>query len=378
MRVKKDYYEILGVPRNATLEEIKKAYRRLALKYHPDRNKGNKEAEEKFKEITEAYEVLSDENKRRIYDQFGHEGLRGVGSESYDFGRAAYRDFRDIFEGTSFEELFENLFGGFGFGFGRSSKKGASYQRRERGKDIRTSIEISLEDVLHGKEIQLRVPRREECLYCHGTGAKKGELTTCPSCQGTGQIRRTAGFFSVSMTCSQCRGEGYVVKDVCSYCRGEGRIEKEKVLSIKIPPGIESGTRLKLSGEGDQGLHGGAPGDLYVVVYVKKHPQFEREGADLKTKIEIPVTTAMVGGEVEVPTLENKHVKLKIPAGTQPNTVFRLRGKGLPYMENPSKRGDLLVEVQIKIPKNLSSRAKQLVYELEEEIQKKGFFSRFR
>jgi molecular chaperone DnaJ len=376
---KRDYYEVLDVSRSATIEEVKKAYRKLAMKYHPDKNKGDKEAEEKFKEATEAYEVLRDEKKRKMYDQFGHAGVSGSGGYSEGFGRGAYTDFSDIFQGSSFEDLFENIFsglGGFGMG-GRSA--GGSRSSARRGADLRYNLEIGLEDVYHGKEIKIQIPRDEHCDKCHGSGSADGKLDVCNTCGGTGQVRKSSGFFSIASTCSTCSGAGSVIKNPCSSCHGTGLVAKKKTISIRIPHGIETGTRLKVSGEGEAGPKGGPTGDLYVVVQVKRHPQFEREGADLVMQYEIPVTMAMLGGEVEFDTISGNAVKLKIPQGTQPSTVFRIRGKGLPYMGGHDRYGDLMVEAIVKIPKTVSNKGKQLIKELEDELSSSsGFFGRFK
>lgn len=374
MAEKRDYYEVLGVNKNATLDEIKKAYRKLALKYHPDKNKNDKEAEEKFKEATEAYEVLRDEEKRKLYDQFGHEGLKGAGQA---YGQGAYQDFSDIFQGTSFEDLFDNLFSGFG-GFGHSGQSRGSSMRR-RGADLRYNLEISLEDVLNGKEVKIQIPREEHCEKCGGSGSTDGKVEVCNTCHGAGQVRRSSGFFSIASTCPECHGQGQVMKNPCTSCGGSGLVHKKRAISIRIPQGVESGTRLKVAGEGEAGPNNGPSGDLYVVIHVKKHPKFSREGADLRTTAEVPVTSAMIGGEILVPTLDGTQVKLKIPAGTQPGTVFRIRHKGVPVMGHPNRRGDLLVEAKIAIPKNLNSKAKALVKELEQELESSGgIFGRFR
>ncbi|MCS6971981.1 MAG: molecular chaperone DnaJ [Turneriella sp.] len=372
MPEKRDYYEILGVPRNATLNEIKSAYRKLALKYHPDKNPGNPEAEAKFKEATEAYEVLRDEQKRKIYDQFGHAGLGGAGAQG--FGQTAYSDFSDIFAGTSFEDIFENLFAGAGFGRSRTAHS------PRRGSDLRYNLEISLEDVYHGKEEEIVIPREETCPDCNGTGSADGRLETCHICGGSGQVRRSTGFFSVATTCNTCGGTGRLVKNRCRTCNGGGTVTKRRKLAIRIPAGIDSGTRLKIAGEGEAGPYGGPSGDLYVVVQVRKHPNFERDGVDLITHIDVPVTTAMLGGEVTVETLDKSKVKIKIPPGTQPDTLFRVRGKGLPYMGGQGRYGDLIAHARIEIPKSLSNRAKSLVRELEAELQASGsgIFGRFR
>ncbi len=363
MAEKRDYYEILGVSKGASLDDIKKAYRKLALKYHPDRNQGNPEAEKMFKEATEAYEILRDEQKRKLYDQFGHAGVSGAGTQG--FGQAAYNDFSDIFSGTGFEDIFENLFAGAGFGFAGSRQRTSS----RRGADLRYNLEISLEDVYHGKEITIQIPREEQCPDCHGTGSADGKLETCGVCHGSGQVRRTSGFFSIAETCRACGGSGQIIRNKCPTCHGSGLVSKKRTLSIRIPAGIEAGTRLKVSGEGEAGVRNGPPGDLYVVVQVKKHPDYEREGVDLQRRVQIPVTTAILGGEITLTALDNSKVKLKIPAGTQPGTMFRVRGKGLPYMGGVGRFGDLIVEAEVVIPKTLSNRGKQLVKELEVELE---------
>lgn len=376
---KRDYYEVLGVERSASLDEIKKAYRKLAMKFHPDKNKGDSVAEEKFKEATEAYEVLRDEKKRKMYDQFGHAGVSGSGGYSEGFGRGAYTDFSDIFQGTTFEDLFENIFsglGGFGMG-GRSSSGQRSGMRR--GSDLRYNLEVTLEDVYHGKEIKIQIPRDEHCEKCNGSGSADGKVEVCSHCGGTGQIRKSSGFFSIASTCGACGGTGSMIKNQCPQCYGSGLVSKKRTISIRIPRGIETGTRLKVTGEGEAGPKGGPAGDLYVVIQVKRHAKFEREGADLTVQYEIPVTTAILGGEVEIETIAGNHVKLKVPAGTQPSTIFRVRGKGLPYMGGHDRFGDLMVEAIVKIPKSISSKAKQLVKDLEEELMSSsGFFGRFK
>jgi len=371
---KRDYYEVLGVSKSSSEQEIKKAYRKLALKYHPDRNKGNAESEAKFKEATEAYEVLIDKEKKQMYDQYGHAGVQGAGGGG--FGQAAYSDFGDIFSGTSFEDIFENLFSG-GFGFRGDSGGGQSVRR---GADLRYNLEVSLEDVFKGKEIKIQIPRSEHCDSCKGTGSSDGKRNTCPVCKGAGQVRRSSGFFSIASTCSNCNGEGQVIKNVCKSCQGSGLVARKRTISIRIPPGIETGTRLKVSGEGEAGPNGGVSGDLYVVVQVKRHSQFRREGADLLIQAEVPVTTAMLGGEIMVDTISKSKVKLKIPQGTQPGTTFRLRSKGLPYMGSSGRFGDVMVEANIIIPKSLNSKAKQLAKELDKELASSqgGFFGRFK
>ena len=371
---KRDYYEVLGVSKSASMDEIKKAYRKLALKYHPDRNKGDTEAADRFKEATEAYEILRDDQKRRLYDQFGHAGISGSGAGGNGFGQGAYSDFSDIFSGSSFEDIFENFFSGsFGFGGSRSRSQ------VRRGSDLRYNLGIELEDVYYGKEIKIQIPREEHCSKCSGSGSEDGKQSSCPTCNGTGQVRRTSGFFSIASTCNKCGGSGQVVTRPCGECNGHGLVNRKKTLSVKIPQGVESGTRLKIAGEGEAGPYGGPYGDLHVVLQVSRHPDFERDGMDILTKTDVPLTVAILGGEVMVKTLSGNQVKLKVPAGTQPGTNFRLRGKGLPLMSSPGRHGDILVETNIQIPKSMNSKAKQLVKELEEELNHgSGIFGRFR
>ncbi len=372
MSQKRDYYEVLGVPQNASLNQIKKAYRSSALKYHPDRNKGNRDAEVKFKETTEAYEVLRDEKKRNLYDQFGHAGVSGSASQGNGFGHTAYTDFSDIFSGSSFEDLFENF-------FSRGFSSGNRRRESRRGADLRYNLEIDLEDVYYGKEINIRIPRDEHCSDCKGTGSKDGKETVCYVCKGSGQIRKSSGFFSIATTCTECRGSGHIIASPCYTCNGSGLVHRKKTLNVRIPKGVESGTRLKITGEGEAGPAGIPSGDLYVVLQIKRHPDFGRDGITLLTEADIPVTTAILGGEVDVKTLTDSHVKLKIPPGTQPDTSFRLRNKGLPMMSSPSRYGDILVKVNLVIPKSLSTKARKLAKELEQELQhSSGIFSRFR
>lgn len=356
----RDYYEVLGVQRGADKEAIKKAYRKMAIQFHPDKNRGNAQAEEKFKEATEAYEVLSDDQKRAAYDQFGKAGVSGMGGPG--FGRAAYTDFSDIFGDIG--DIFSEFFGG-GFQGGR----GPGGVRR--GSDLRYNVEITLEDAALGKEIKIELPRAEKCETCSGTGSRGKGPSSCSMCQGRGQIRRTQGFFSVTTTCPQCNGRGNIISDPCKTCSGSGLTERKRTLNIKIPPGVESGSRLKVSGEGEAGVGNAPAGDLYVVTHLKRHELFEREGNDLIVGADIPVTIAILGGEIEVPTIEGKKVKMKIPPGTESGQIFRLKGRGMPYIGGYGK-GDQHVIIQVTTPKNLSRKAKDLVQQLSDELGDAG------
>lgn len=347
MGSRKDYYEILGVDRNATEEEIKKAFRRLALQYHPDRNPGNKEAEEKFKEIAEAYEVLSSPEKRAYYDRYGDISGPGSPFTESDFG---FR-FRDI------DEIFEEFFGDF---FGeRSRRKGP---RAQRGHDLRYNLEISFEEAVFGTEKKIKIPKHTTCTDCRGSGAKGGvEIETCRVCKGTGQERFHQGFITISRTCSRCGGEGRIIKEICPSCKGSGRVKKEKEITVKIPPGVETGTRLKIQGEGEEGLYGGPAGDLYVVLSVLDHPIFERDGYDIICEIPISFIQAALGAEIEIPTIEGL-TTFKIPPGTQPNQTFRLKGKGVQRPDGWG-RGDQIIKFIVEIPKKLTEEQKKLLME---------------
>lgn len=361
----RDYYEILGVAKSASKEDIKKAYRQLAIKYHPDKNRGNAEAEEKFKEATEAYEVLSDDEKRRMYDQFGKAGLgagAGAGGPG-GFGYKAYTDFSDIFGDIG--DIFSEFFGGNGGGYAGGPRRGGV----RRGSDLRYNLEISLEDAALGKEVKIEIPRMDVCDDCGGSGAKKGSSPqTCNQCGGAGQVRRTQGFFSITTSCPRCHGRGQIIADPCTGCQGQGVVEKRRTLHLKIPPGVESGSRLKVSGEGEAGTQGGPRGDLYVVTHIKAHAMFERSGNDLVVQANIPVTAGILGGDIEVPTIDGKKVRMKIPPGVESGQIFRLKGKGMPYMGGYGK-GDQHVVINLKTPKNLSKRARELVTELQKELK---------
>jgi molecular chaperone DnaJ len=359
---KRDYYDVLGVHRNAADTEIKKAFRKMAIQFHPDKNPGDKESEEKFKEVTEAYEVLSDPQKRAQYDQFGHVGVGGGGFSAGGFG--AGTPFGDIFS-----DIFGDIFGGRPRGRGR------------RGDDLQYTMELSFEEAAFGVEKEIQVPYGKRCGECGGSGAKAGtEPKVCPTCRGAGQVRFQQGFFSVSKTCSHCNGEGRVVENPCTPCRGTGMVRDAKTLSVKIPAGVETGTRLKLSGEGGQGIKGGANGDLYVAIQVKEHSIFTREVNDVVCELPISFVQAAIGCEVEVPTLDGK-VSMKIPEGTQSGRVFRLRGKGVPQLQGYG-RGDQLVVVKVETPTNLNKRQRELLEEFArisgEDVypMKKSFFDK--
>ncbi len=350
---KRDYYEILGVPKNSSEQDIKQAYRKLALKYHPDKNKGNPESEEKFKEATEAYEVLRDPKKRASYDKFGHEGVQGFDN----FGRGAYTDFSDIFGDVDLGDIFEGFFGS-SFGGQRSRS-----QRKRRGADLQYDLTISLEQTATGSEVQIEIPRSEQCETCGGTGSSsKSKPAVCTTCNGAGQIRQTQGFFSISQPCPRCRGEGKIITSPCKTCGGSGLTRKKRTLTVKIPAGVESGSRLKITGEGEQAPNDGITGDLYVVMHVKKHPVFDRHGNDLLNVVEVPFPTVCLGGDIEVPTITGSKVKMKIPPGTENGQVFRLKGNGIPYLGSYGK-GDQLVKINIEVPKKLTSRQKELLRE---------------
>jgi molecular chaperone DnaJ len=346
----RDYYEILGVSRTASIEEIKAAYRKAALKWHPDRNPENKsEAEAKFRECTEAYSILSDAQKRQVYDTYGHAGLSGAGG--VDFNGTIFQDFHDIF-GDFFG--FEDLFGGRG---GRRSR------RAQRGADLRYDMSLTFEEAATGVTTKIKLPRQEYCSACNGTGAKAGTgVSTCQTCGGRGQLAYQQGFFTISRTCPHCQGAGQVVKERCPDCRGQGRVEREKTIELRIPAGVDTGTRLRVTGEGEPGPNGGPPGDLYVVLEVKEHTFFERRGADLYCTIPISIAQATLGAELQVPGLGGEE-KLKIPEGTQSGAVFRVRGKGLSDPHGGGK-GDLYYHVRVLTPTKLTREQRKLIEQL--------------
>jgi len=350
---KRDYYEVLGVERTATDQEIKSAYRKLALKHHPDRNPGDHTAEEKFKEAAEAYAVLADQQKRSLYDRFGHAGVGGAGAGSpAGFDPSVFVGFEDILGGLG--DIF-----GFGDIFGGRRRGGP-----QRGTDLRYDLEISFDEAAKGTETTIQIPRAEQCQTCGGTGAAKGSgPTTCPMCHGRGQLRYQQGFFTVARTCGQCRGSGQIIAKPCETCRGAGHVTKERKLTVKIPAGIATGQRLRLYGEGEHGMAGGPPGDLYVVVDVHPHEFFERDGNDLHCVVPVNFTTLALGGEVVVPALLEGQESVSVPTGTQSGTTFRLRAKGMPDVSGRG-RGDLLVTVQGTVPKKLTKEQRAAMEQL--------------
>ncbi len=353
---KQDYYELLGVARNASEAELKKAYRRLAMKYHPDRNPGDQEAEEKFKAAKEAYEVLSDPQKRAAYDQFGHAGV--------DPSAAAGGGFGGFHSGASFSDIFDDVFGDI-FG-GRGGRSQAF-----RGSDLRYDLDLTLEEAVQGTTVKIKIPTHVTCRSCEGSGAKPGTTpTTCTTCGGQGQVRMQQGFFSIQQTCPRCKGSGKIVTDPCGACHGQGRVRETKTLSVKIPAGVDSGDRIRLAGEGEAGEHGGPPGDLYVQIRVKPHPLFTREGNNLYCEMPISFVTLALGGELEVPTLTGR-VKLKVPPETQTGKVFRLRGKGVRSIHDDGV-GDLLCRVVVETPVHLSQQQKELLREFEATLQERN------
>jgi molecular chaperone DnaJ len=348
---KRDYYEILGVNRDSSDEEIKKSYRKLAMKFHPDRNPDSKDAEDKFKEAKEAYEVLSEPEKRRAYDAYGFAGVNpqmgGMGDGAPGFGGFA----------EAFGDIFSDIFGGGQGGRGRASVY--------RGADLRYNLEVTLEQAARGTETKIRIPTMEACETCHGTGAKPGtHPKTCETCHGSGNVRLSQGFFSIQQTCPTCHGSGKMIVDPCATCRGAGRVKKHKTLAVKIPPGVDEGDRIRLTGEGEAGVNGGPPGDLYVVIHLTEHGVFQRDGDDLHCEMPISFTLAALGGEIEIPTLDGS-AKVKIPPETQTGQVFRLRGKGIKGVRS-TYPGDLLCQVVVETPVRLNDRQKELLRELEE------------
>jgi molecular chaperone DnaJ len=364
---KRDYYEVLGVSRTANDQELKSAYRRLAVRYHPDKNPNDAAAEEKFKEAAEAYSVLSDADQRRRYDRFGHAGVSG--SQGPGWGAPGF---------GGIEDILGDLFG-FGDVFG--ARSGGRRSAAQRGADLRYDLEITLEDAAQGLTAQLRIPRLESCEKCKGSGAAEGsEPETCSTCGGSGQVRYQQGFFSVARTCQSCRGVGRLIRNPCTQCKGTGRVEREKQLEVKIPAGVETGSRLRVQGEGESGAQGGPSGDLYVVIHVAEHEQFERQGSNLYASVPITFAQAALGAEVPVKTLGEEE-KLKIPVGTQTGTVFRLKGKGMPVLGGRGK-GDLFVAVTVVTPTSLTREQRKLLEQLAEvenkDLEDRGLVDKVR
>lgn len=369
---KQDYYKTLGIEKNASQEDLKKAYRKLAMEYHPDRNPDNKEAEQKFREVTEAYEVLKDDQKRAAYDRYGHaafeHGMGGAGRGQTSGG----------FEYSgSFSDIFSDLFGDF---MGGNRQQGGT--SRSRGSDLRYNLEISLEDAFNGKQETIRFPTQVACDVCHETGSADGsEAVACTTCRGLGKIRAQQGFFTIEKLCPSCHGVGKTIKDPCRKCHGEGRIHRDKTLSVNIPAGVEEGTRVRLAGEGEMGIRGGQPGDLYIFVSVKNHPLFKREGADIHCRVPVKMTTAALGGSIEVPSIDGVHAKVSIPAGTQTGDQFRLKNKGMSIVQSKN-RGSMYIHAVVETPVKLTKRQKELLEEFEKSGEKgsspesESFFSK--
>ena len=357
---KRDYYEVLGASRGASAEELKKAYRQMAKELHPDRNSDNPNAEAQFKEVNEAYDVLKDPDRKAAYDRYGHaafEGGMGGGGARGGFG-GGNADFA-----SAFSDVFEDLFGDFMGGGGRGGAGARS--RAQRGSDLRYNLRVSLEEAFKGVQKTINVPASTACEACHGTGAEGGaEPVTCPTCSGLGKVRAQQGFFTVERTCPTCNGMGQMVKNPCKVCAGAGRVEKDRALSVNIPAGVETGTRIRLAGEGEAGLRGGPSGDLYIFIEVRDHSIFQRDGVHLFFRVPVPMTTAAMGGEVEVPTIDGGRSRVKVPAGSQTGKQMRLRGKGMPALRGGGV-GDLLIELVVETPVNLTARQKELLREFE-------------
>ena len=376
----KDFYKTLGVDKNASADELKKAYRKLAMKYHPDQNKDNPEAEAKFKEISEAYDILKDEQKRAAYDRYGAAafdgsmgGGAGPGFEGFATGGGA----------GAFSDIFEDMFGDF-MGGGPDNRRGGP----QRGSDIQYTLEITMEDAFKGKEAQIKIPVNDTCDRCDGTGAEPGtSATTCTTCDGAGRIRQQQGFFTIERTCPTCQGSGKIIAEPCKKCHGQGRIQKDKTLKVKIPAGVDTGRRIRLSGEGEAGVQGGPRGDLYVLLAVKPHKLFKRDSANLFCRVPITITKAALGGDIEVPTIEGKATKVKIPPGTQTGQQFRLKGKGMTVLGSDA-RGDLYIESFVETPVNLNKKQKDIMKQLDKDFaddktgkyspEASGFFTKVR
>jgi molecular chaperone DnaJ len=364
---KQDFYEILGVSKSASPDELKRAYRKLAMQHHPDRNAGDKNAEQKFKDLNEAYDILKDDQKRAAYDRFGHAAFEQGGGHPGGFGFAA----------GGFADIFDEMFGEF-MGGGRRGQGGAS-----RGSDLRYNLEVSLEEAFRGKQTTIRVPTLVACDQCKGSGAEAGSKpVTCPRCQGRGKLRMQQGFFTIEQTCAGCQGAGRVIDNPCKTCGGQGRVRREKTLSVNIPAGVEDGIRMRLAGEGEVGLRGASPGDLFVFISVTPHRIFQRDGANIHCRVPLPITTAALGGTIEVPTVDGSRTRVTVPAGTQSGHQFRLRSKGMTVLRSAA-RGDMFIEAVVETPRNLTKRQQDLLREFEKEGENRsthpeseGFFAR--
>ncbi|HZS84337.1 MAG TPA: molecular chaperone DnaJ [Stellaceae bacterium] len=366
---KQDFYETLGVSRGASAEEVKKAYRKLAMQWHPDRNPGDKAAEQRFKDVNEAYDVLKDEQKRAAYDRFGHAAFENGG------GRPGAGDFG--FGQGGFADIFDEMFGEF-----MGTRRGGAGSGR--GSDLRYNMEISLEEAFRGKQATVRVPTLAQCEACAGSGAEAGSKpVTCPTCRGSGRVRAQQGFFTIERTCPACQGAGRVIENPCRACAGQGRVRKEKTLAVSIPPGVEDGTRIRLAGEGEVGVRGASPGDLYIFVSVAPHRLFQRDGANIHCRVPIPMVTAALGGAIEVPTIDGNRARVTVPAGTQTGHQFRLKGKGMSVLRSTA-RGDMYIQAVIETPVNLTKKQQELLREFERangdgretSPESAGFFAR--
>ncbi|MGE3066754.1 MAG: molecular chaperone DnaJ [Hyphomicrobiaceae bacterium] len=366
---KRDYYEVLGLSRGASEQDVKSAFRRLAKEHHPDKNPGDKASEHKFKELNEAYEVLKDPQRRSAYDQFGHGAFEGMGRGAGGFGP----DFA-----SSMSDIFDDLFGEFMGG----RRGGRQRTGRERGADLRYNMEITLSEAFSGKQAQIQVPSSVSCEVCSGSGAKPGtQPTSCPTCGGAGKVRASQGFFTIERTCPSCHGRGEIISEPCAACSGSGRVTKERKLSVNIPAGVEDGTRIRLAGEGEAGVRGGPAGDLYIFLSIKPHEFFQRDGADIFCRVPISMTTAALGGQIDVPTVDGGKTRVKVPEGSETGKQFRLKGKGMPVLRS-KVMGDMYIQVDVETPKSLTRRQRELLEEFEKESNREtspasaGFFAK--
>ncbi|HOX11757.1 MAG TPA: molecular chaperone DnaJ [Spirochaetia bacterium] len=357
---KRDYYEVLGVPKDSSKDDIKKAYRKMAIANHPDKNPGNKAAEERFKEATEAYEILGDDQKRAAYDQFGFAGVEGMGGGAggqHDFS-SVFRDFEDIFGFGDFSNIFDSFFGG-GRAGGARGRSGVG-----KGQDLRYDLELTFEQAVFGTAVEISYARNDSCPTCKGTGASSGGgRKVCPQCQGSGQVRRSSGFFSIASPCPACGGDGYIVENPCRDCAGTGLAKKRQKIKVTIPAGVDDGKRVQIPGQGDTGANGGPPGDLYVFIHVRPHEFFERDGYDLYCAVPVTIAQAALGAEITVPTIEGKKISIAVPAGVPHGKVLRIREEGVPHASSNSRRGDMYVKVMIQVPAKLSKRGRELLEE---------------